>query len=56
MAKLYKSTKALERKMQQIRDGLKSLDDSIKDEIWTKNPHKPITTNNYLEYAPAEMM
>jgi hypothetical protein len=34
-------------------DGLKNLDNSIKEEIWTKRPHKPITIDNYLQYAPA---
>jgi hypothetical protein len=34
-------------------DGLKNLDNSIKEEIWTERPHKPITVDNYLQYAPA---
>lgn len=34
-------------------DGLKNLDNSIKEEIWTENPHKQITIDNYLQYAPA---
>lgn len=34
-------------------DGLKNLDNSIKEEIWTERPHKPITIDNYLQYAPA---
>ncbi len=34
-------------------DGLLKLDNSIKNEIWTEDPHKPITVDNYLQYAPA---
>jgi hypothetical protein len=33
-------------------DGLKNLDNSIKEEIWTERPHNPITIDNYLQYAP----
>jgi hypothetical protein len=34
-------------------DGLKNLDNSIKQEIWMEHPHKPIVVDNYLQYAPA---
>lgn len=34
-------------------DGLKKLDNSIKQEIWTERPHNSITVDNYLQYAPA---
>ncbi|HEX7902462.1 MAG TPA: phosphatase PAP2 family protein [Chitinophagaceae bacterium] len=34
-------------------DGLKALDNHIKEEIWTDHPHKPIKVDNYLQYAPA---
>lgn len=34
-------------------DGLKSLDNKIKEEIWTENPHKQVKIDNYLQYAPA---
>lgn len=34
-------------------DGLQSLDNKIKDEIWTENPHKTVKIDNYLQYAPA---
>jgi len=34
-------------------DGLKNLDNRIKEEIWTEHPHKPVTIDNYLQYAPA---
>ena len=32
---------------------LLKLDKSIQYEIWTDNPHHPITVDNYLQYAPA---
>ena len=32
---------------------LLKLDQSIKEEIWTDRPHRPITVDNYLQYAPA---
>ena len=34
-------------------DKLKSLDNTIKEEIWTENPHNPVKFDNYLQYAPA---
>lgn len=34
-------------------DGLKNLDNRIKEEIWTERPHKLTTIDNYLQYAPA---
>lgn len=34
-------------------DGLKNLDNRIKEEIWTEHPHRQITIDNYLQYAPA---
>ncbi len=33
--------------------GLLKLDQSIKEEIWTENPHRTVTVDNYLQYAPA---
>lgn len=35
---------------------LKSLDNEIKEEIWTDHPHSRITIDNYLQYAPAAMV
>ncbi len=37
-------------------DGLKSLDNSIKEEVWTEHPHNPIKIDNYLQYAPAAVV
>lgn len=34
-------------------DALQSLDNQIKEEIWTERPHNPIKVDNYLQYAPA---
>ena len=34
-------------------DRLKAMDNKIKEDIWTENPHKPITIDNYLQYSPA---
>ena len=34
-------------------DRLKALDNKIKEDIWTENPHKPIKIDNYLQYSPA---
>jgi len=31
---------------------LKELDNSIKNEVWIEAKHKPITIDNYLQYAP----
>ncbi len=33
--------------------GLLKLDESIKEEIWTEYPHRSVTVDNYLQYAPA---
>jgi len=32
---------------------LQDLDNSIKEELWTDIKHKPITIDNWLQYAPA---
>jgi len=32
---------------------LQDLDNSIKEELWSDIQHKPITIDNYLQYAPA---
>ncbi len=29
-----------------------SLDHQIQEEVWVKNPHQPITIDNYLQFAP----
>src|SRR5437762_13141432 len=34
-------------------EDLKELDNSIKEEVWTDQTHKPITIDNWLQYAPA---
>ena len=34
-------------------DGLQSLDNQIKEEIWIEYPHSSIKIDNYLQYAPA---
>ena len=34
-------------------DMLLQLDNQIKENIWTENPHKPIKIDNYLQYSPA---
>ncbi len=34
-------------------DMLLQLDNQIKEDIWTENPHKSIKIDNYLQYAPA---
>jgi membrane-associated phospholipid phosphatase len=34
-------------------DGLNDLNESIKEEVWTESPHKKVTIDNYLQYAPA---
>lgn len=37
-------------------DALQSLDNKIKEEIWTENPHRKVSIDNYLQYAPAIMV
>src|SRR5258706_8469776 len=34
-------------------EDLKDLDNSIKEEVWIDQIHKPITIDNWLQYAPA---
>lgn len=37
-------------------NGLKHLNENIKEEIWTENIHKPVHLDNYLQYAPGAMV
>lgn len=34
-------------------EDLKDLDNSIKEEVWIDQIHKPVTIDNWLQYAPA---
>src|SRR5436853_4588511 len=34
-------------------EDLKEFDYSIREEVWVDQAHKPITIDNYLQYAPA---
>jgi membrane-associated phospholipid phosphatase len=34
-------------------DPLTDINEDIKDEIWTEAPHKTVTIDNYLQFAPA---
>ena len=34
-------------------DGLSDINEEIKEEIWTENPHVPLHIDNYLQFLPA---
>lgn len=34
-------------------DGLKNINQKVREEVWTEDPHKRVTIDNYLQFAPA---
>jgi PAP2 superfamily len=34
-------------------DGLKDLDEEVKEEVWSEHPHRITNADNFLQYAPA---